>query len=274
MIKQYKLTIFTPLHNGANTISRVYNSLKHSIYRNFEWIIINDGSTDDSYKVICSLVSKEEWDITLVNWPDNRGKHVAWNYAVSLAKGDIFICVDCDDAFVASALSIVNDKWNKHYDDAKIYGIDFLCVDHITNEVCGTRYPSDGIVSNYKTLYSVHKIRGDKWNTYRLAYLRQFKFPEIKANYYTECFLHYSLGEKYYVVGYNENLYIYYMEMNSITHTIVPNRNNLYMIAHYQMWHIPRVALWLIVYDPKELYRCIKELISVFFKFLFMYRRI
>lgn len=52
----YKFTVFTPVYNGAATIHRVFESMKNQTYGNWEWIIINDGSTDDSDSVIKSLI--------------------------------------------------------------------------------------------------------------------------------------------------------------------------------------------------------------------------
>ena len=73
----FNFTIFTPLHNGAKTIHRVVDSLNNSTYRNFEWIVVNDGSTDDSINVLKKLVEDKDWDITIIDWKDNRGKRAA-----------------------------------------------------------------------------------------------------------------------------------------------------------------------------------------------------
>ena len=267
---EYKFTIFTPMYNGGKTIHRVFQSLKNSTYRNFEWIIVNDGSTDDSDEVVTELIQSVNWEITYINWKENRGKHIAWNEAAKIAKGDIFIIVDCDDAFEDRALSFFNDKWNEHYEDRKVAEINVLCVNAETGKVCGTGYPYDGIKSNYEDFYSVYKVRGDRWSSFRMEYMRMFPFPNIKANYYTECYLLYSLAEKFSTIGYNEKLHKYYYEENSITHTRIEKINTIHMIAHYQRWHIPRVALRLIRKNPRELCRCIKELLITTVKYHIM----
>ena len=266
----FNFTIFTPLHNGAKTIHRVVDSLNNSTYRNFEWIVVNDGSIDDSINVLKKLVEDKDWDITIIDWKDNRGKHIAWNEAARIAKGEIFITIDCDDAISCDALAFFNDKWNNYFSNSSIAGINALCVDACTREVCGVQYPYNGIVSNYGDFLSIYKIRGDKVSTFRTEYVKMVPFPTIRANYYTECYLHYSLGERFLTVGYNEKLYYYYYEHTSITHTKTETMNNLYMIAHYQRWHIPRVALKLIIIHPRELARCIKELVITTIKYKIM----
>ncbi|MBR5282459.1 MAG: glycosyltransferase family 2 protein [Alistipes sp.] len=269
-MREFKFSIFTPLYNGEKTIHRVVESLGNSVYRNFEWIVVNDGSTDDSIQVLNGLIKGKDWDITIIDSKENRGKHIAWNEAAKIAKGEIFINLDCDDAFVPESLSFLNEKWNEHFADDKISGIDVLCVDADTEVVCGSEYPYDGIVSNYEDFYSIHKVRGDKWNTFRTEYVKMYPFPTVKANYYTECYLLYLLAEQFYTVGYNEKLRKYYYEKDSITHTKTEKINTVYMIMHYQKWHIPRVALRLLKKNPRELCRCIKELVLMTLKYSVM----
>ena len=57
----YKITIFTPVYNGELFFRRVFDSLKNQTYRNFEWIIVNDGSTDNSDELISSLIADVDW---------------------------------------------------------------------------------------------------------------------------------------------------------------------------------------------------------------------
>ena len=269
-MRYFKFTIFTPLYNGEKTVHRVFNSLRSSTYKNFEWIVVNDGSLDNTEEVFTSIIKNVDWDITFINRKENKGKHIAWNEAARIAKGDLFIVVDCDDGFKPESLSFFNEKWNEYYDDKEVSGIEVLCEDAENGNICGIKYPYDGIKSNYRDFYSILKVRGDKWHCFRTEYIKLFPYPEIKANYYTECYLHYSLSEKYIQIGYNKSLHIYYKENNSITHTKKENRNNLYMICHYQKWHIPRIATYLLKRNPRELCRCIKELIVTTIKYYLM----
>ena len=165
--RNFFFTIFTPVYNGEKTIYRVFSSLKESKYRNFEWIVINDGSTDRSDEIIKGLIRTVDWDITYLNEEKNSGKHILWNRAVRIAKGDIFITLDCDDSFIPEALDFLNEKWNEYYDDKLVYGIDTLCSDPETGEINGTLFPYDGIKSCYDELYNRYGVRGEKWNSFR-----------------------------------------------------------------------------------------------------------
>ena len=266
----FLITIFTPVYNGEKTINRVFTSLKASVYRNFQWIIINDGSKDNSDEVIRNYIENTDWDITYENWSENKGKHIAWNHAAKIAKGEIFITLDCDDSFIPEALHFFNEKWNEYYKDKSVYGIDTLCIDPTSGDICGTKFPYDGIKSTYDELYNIHKVRGDKWNSYRTEYIKNTPFPEIKAHYYTECYLLYSLGEKYKLIGFNKVLRHYYQEPFSIMHNKTTNINDLYMIVHYQRWNLRRHGFHLLNANFREFCRCTLELCRTYITYKIM----
>lgn len=104
-------TVFTPTYNRAHTLGRLYLSLKEQTLLDFEWIVVDDGSSDDT----CSLV--ESWKSESSSFPiryfyqANRGKHVATNYAVREAFGFFFIILDSDDTCVPEALERFAYHW-------------------------------------------------------------------------------------------------------------------------------------------------------------------
>lgn len=110
---QYKFTIFTPCYNVENVIHRVFQSVENQTYDNFEWIIINDGSTDSSDDIIRKLIQTSPIiDRIKYYTQGNKGKHIAWNRAVGIATGDLFLSADADDSFIPETLTYFNDKIN------------------------------------------------------------------------------------------------------------------------------------------------------------------
>ena len=96
----YKFTIFTPCYNGAKTIHRVFESIECQSYENFEWIIVNDGSKDDSKKVIEDLMTRSlVKDRIIFLSQANQGIHTARRYALSKATGALWLPAECDDSF-------------------------------------------------------------------------------------------------------------------------------------------------------------------------------
>ena len=113
-----KITVFTPTYNRANSLGRVYDSLCQQTYRNFEWIVIDDGSSDGTEEVIRQYKSNANFPIYYI-YQENSGKHVAINRAVERTDSEFFIIADSDDAFKPEALKTFIDAWNAIPDEKK-----------------------------------------------------------------------------------------------------------------------------------------------------------
>ncbi len=97
-------TIFTPTYNRGQLLERLYHSLLEQNCKDFEWLIVDDGSTDNTEAVAQSFVSEKKIDIRYYK-KENGGKHTAYNYALDLAQGEWFLCVDADDCLHKDALT-------------------------------------------------------------------------------------------------------------------------------------------------------------------------
>lgn len=97
-------TVFTPTYNRGPLLGRLYQSLLAQDSKSFEWLIIDDGSTDDTASVVQTFIDEKKIDIRYYK-KENGGKHTAYNYALDKACGDWFLCVDADDFLHKHALS-------------------------------------------------------------------------------------------------------------------------------------------------------------------------
>lgn len=244
-------TIFTPVYNGEKLFQRAYDSINNSIFKDFEWIIINDGSTDHSDDIIKTLIKDSNIDIKYINWKINKGKHIAWNYASQIAKGNVFIVLDCDDGFIPEALVVLNEKWKQHYDEKDVYGIDTLCVNPEDGTIYGTGYPYDGVKATFEELYCHYNVRGEKWNSFRTEYMREIKFPEIKSPYYSENYMLNSLSLKYKVIGYNIVLRKYYHVPTSLVNNPSIKLDVVKMNIHYNAWYLKTYGWRVLRMNPK-----------------------
>src|SRR5437762_2817315 len=95
-------TVFTPTYNRAGTLPRVYESLKAQTFRDFEWIIVDDGSADSTQELVQSWIGDLDFPIRYFR-QQNQGKHVAVNLGVKEARGEFFLNLDSDDACVPEA---------------------------------------------------------------------------------------------------------------------------------------------------------------------------
>ena len=109
---EYKFTIFTPTYNRADLLKKLYESLKNQSFKNFEWLIVDDGSTDNTCETIQGFQEENIIDIRYIK-KENGGKQRAYNVGVENAKGELFICLDSDDIYVENGLEIILKYWEK-----------------------------------------------------------------------------------------------------------------------------------------------------------------
>lgn len=100
-----QITIFTPTYNRAYILPRLFQSLKDQKTTNFEWLIIDDGSTDDTEDAVKKFIVEADFNIRYYK-QNNQGKHIALNLAALKAEGDWVITIDSDD-FVADNCLLV-----------------------------------------------------------------------------------------------------------------------------------------------------------------------
>ena len=107
---EYQFTVFTPAYNAASTIHRVFNSLNKQTFKDFEVIIINDGSTDNTHEVIEKLLLTSNFKTTYINNHVNKHKMGCMLEAVQIARGAFFLTLDADDECIPTALEIFNKE--------------------------------------------------------------------------------------------------------------------------------------------------------------------
>lgn len=213
---RYTFTVFTPTYNRRHTIDRVYESLKAQTFRDFEWLIVDDGSTDNTYDLVKQWQTEAEVEIRYF-YQENRGKHVAYNKAAQEAKGRFLVNLDSDDACIPEALERFHYHWNtipKHEQD-NFSGIDCLCQDQ-HGKLLGDLYASSPIDSNYSEMHYRHKITGEKWGFQRTVLLQEFPFPEpsteMPLSHIPENVVWSKLTQRYRARYVNECLRIYYVD--------------------------------------------------------------
>ena len=248
-MKEYTFTIFTSVYNGGGIIERVFQSVASQTYKMFEWIIVDDGSIDNSDSVVQCLIDKYALsDKVRYIRQKNGGKHVSWNTAVKLAKGEVWLPADQDDSFVSNTLEFLNNKINEicgaGFCHSSFSGVNVCCYNPMSGKLIGTPYPQNALVTNNIELDYKYKIRGEHWGCIRTDLLKTRLFPEVKGHYYSENFLWYSLARDYSVVCYNEPLRGYYIETNSLTHdkTLRLDYQKARMELHYNWWCIRSVG--------------------------------
>jgi glycosyltransferase involved in cell wall biosynthesis len=179
MNQRRTFTVFTPTYNRAHTLPRVYKSLKDQTFKNYEWLIVDDGSIDGTGDLVKTW--QKEGAITIrYFYQENRGKHIAINRGVSESYGELFLFTDSDDWLVPHALERLAFYWNDISEPMRetVSGITFLCM-YSDGKIVGTCFPAKIIIANPISFAIQYKIKGDKKGFHRTDILKRYPFPDF-----------------------------------------------------------------------------------------------
>ena len=110
------ITIFTPAYNRAYTIHRCYESLKRQTCKDFEWMVIDDGSTDNTRELIEKWITEtNEFPIRYI-YQENQGMHGAHNTAYENINTELNVCIDSDDFMPDDAVELIVNFWEENKD--------------------------------------------------------------------------------------------------------------------------------------------------------------
>ena len=203
------ITVFTPAYNRAYTLPRLYGSLTRQTDNDFEWIIADDGSCDNTFDLVKNWQENEKrFDITYLR-TKNGGKHRQINRAVGLAKGDGFFIVDSDDDVKDDAIESAKKGFSSIADDPEFAGVSFLCSYRNTNKIVGQKPLFAEYVDCTNFERNKYGLEGDKAEIYKTELLKQYPFPEYdKENFLTEGVLWDKLAyEGYKIRWFNRAIY-------------------------------------------------------------------
>ena len=119
-----KISVITPSYNRANLLKNAYDSLKKQSHLNFEWIIVDDGSKDNTKRVVEEFENEKCVEIKYY-YKENGGKHTAVNLGVANATGELIIILDSDDRLTQDAIENIIKDWNEYKFNDKICGISY-----------------------------------------------------------------------------------------------------------------------------------------------------
>jgi glycosyltransferase involved in cell wall biosynthesis len=173
-------TIVTPTWNRAALLTRVHESLAAQTFRDFEWLVVDDGSEDGTRELIRRLATKSKFPIRY-EWQRNSGKHVALNRAAKVARGRLSAVIDSDDWYLPTALETFLRAWSSipRQELDSFSGVSGLCVDP-SGSLIGTPFPRDPLDTSAIDLVAMH-VLGDKAGCGRVDVMRMFPFPVIEG---------------------------------------------------------------------------------------------
>lgn len=174
------LSIITPSYNRGYLLNRLYRSLQNQNNSNFEWIIVDDGSTDDTKEIVLNIVNEDNAFPIIYTFQQNGGKHRAVNRAVRLAKGEYIFIVDSDDYITDDAVNIIESWCNLIKDNREIAGVSGLRA-YADGRVIGGagNVISGGFIEATNLQRKQNNLLGDKAEVYKREVLLKYPFPEF-----------------------------------------------------------------------------------------------
>ncbi len=121
------ITVFTPTYNRAYILGKCYQSLRAQTCKDFEWLVIDDGSTDETKDLVAGWMQQEQDFQIRYIYKENGGLHTGYNTAIANMETQLSVCIDSDDAMPASAVETILTVWAERKDEdvAGIVGLDF-----------------------------------------------------------------------------------------------------------------------------------------------------
>lgn len=201
------ITVFTPTYNRAYILTKLYRSLCNQTCKQFEWIIVDDGSTDNTSELIGTFIQEGNIEIVFVQ-QFNGGKHRAINRGVGLAKGDLFFIVDSDDQLTEDAIEQILRYHDGIKDKNDFAGVCGLKAYFDGRRVGGDSYFTILDCSNLEFRYK-YKIKGDMAEVIRTDVMKEFPFPEFAGEKFcSEAVVWNRMAQKYKIRYFYKNIYL------------------------------------------------------------------
>ena len=211
-----KFTIFTPTFNRKELLEKLYKSLQKQTYKDFEWLIVDDGSADGTKEKVEEFLSEKKLDIKYY-FKENGGKQRAYNFATDKANGELFICLDSDDEYVENGLETILKYWKKYEKNSNIAGMGYLSI-YPNREVIGSSFPEKEMVSTQFDIYNKYGVKGDKGLMFRTEIIKKYKFPVFDdEKFITEAVVYNRICEKYKMAYVNEKIEIKEYQEDGLT---------------------------------------------------------
>lgn len=202
----YTFSVITPTFNRAPLLKHVYESLINQTFRDFEWIVVNDGSTDNTEEIVQQLSRSSPFPIQYV-YQKNSGLHVARNTGIILSRGLLCIFLDDDDILLSYSLERFWYWWNYIPSNQRAHfaGITALCEDFDTGRLIGDKFPNDIMIATNIQMFYILGIKGDKARCFVTQILKKNLWPNI-GRHVTSALVFNRLSKDYLILFVNEVL--------------------------------------------------------------------
>lgn len=219
------VTVLTPTYNRASLLPRLYESLCCQTSKDFEWIVVDDGSADDTEDVVKGFDSACQPFLIKYYRKENGGKHTAVNLGIKKAQGELLFIADSDDKLPPDGIDTVAKEWLAVKGCEKIGGIAGLDINMRDGTLIGSGLPRDCVDCNAIDIRYVYRVSGDLKEVFRTSVLREFPFPEISGERFCPEQLNwFRIAQKYDLHYIDKSIYLVEYEQDGLTAGITKAR--------------------------------------------------
>lgn len=241
------VSIITPTYNRGYILSQCYESLKKQTCKDFEWIIVDDGSTDNTEQVVKSFIEENNVCLSYIR-QENGGKHRAHNTAVKEAKGTLTVCVDSDDALAPNAIERIVYEWSNVKIKDNVIGILALRGDFKSHKPICSKIPERLSYCTMSDLRDLYGFKGDTVLFFKTDLLKNNLFKEFPGEkFLSENHLYCDLDTKGKMLLLDEVLYYCHYLPDGLTakyHKLLKNNPKGSADTYYKMC-LTSKSLWL-----------------------------
>ena len=222
-----QLTIFTPTYNRGYILEKAYESLKNQSNKDFIWLIVDDGSDDNTEELVKKWKEEKNIKIEYIK-QKNQGKHIAHNTAVINCRTEYFLILDSDDFLNKEAVEILNKEAKKISDLQNISGIIGNRFDFKSKKVIGNSMPQNVKFASGLELYQKYGHKGDTLRLYKTQILKDNLLPKIKdEKFIYENVIFDVIDSKYkMLINRDELYYCTYMKDGYTNNSVNLKKNN------------------------------------------------
>lgn len=173
------LTVITPTFNRGECIKKCWASLKNQTNQDFQWLVIDDGSTDQTDQIVAEIKTRAEGIQIDYVWKENGGKHTALNAAHPYIQGKYVVILDSDDLFVPDAVSAILEAWKRYDNNREVGRVIFLKGYTVEEPICFVKNPEIPLDTLREP--RIGKTGRDCCDTFRAELFCKFPFPVFQG---------------------------------------------------------------------------------------------
>lgn len=247
-----QITVFTPTYNRSELLQRLYDSLCRQTMKNFEWLIVDDGSSDNTAEMIqkfqvenSSLPVEQQFPVRYFH-KENGGKHTAINVGVKQAECELFFIVDSDDYLADDAIEVLSGYYDEIKDDECFAGVSGTRITPSGETLIGEHDFSVIDCTNLE-FATVYHFSGDMAEAYKTKVMKKYPFPEITGEQFCpESLVWLRIARDHYKLRYfNQGIYICEYQPQGLTANIIKLRrlSPVSSMTYYSEYFHDKIAL-------------------------------